>query len=240
MFNFISKKNAQLSLPDGSFINYQLIKKNKKTITLRVTSSGLVVSAPLLMTQNRINQLLDSKKKWIQSKLKILSSAPKRLLMQNGEIFKILDQTITIQLLLGKRNISLTNNECYIYFEDLTENKKIKNFFIKWLKNYALKHFIERANKICLKYNISPKDILLSNAKTRWGICNNKKEVRINWRLIQTSNFVIDYVICHELAHLSFMNHSKQFWAQVEHLYPQYKFAEKVLKEKGFQLYSID
>jgi len=70
--------------------------------------------------------------------------------------------------------------------------------------------------------------------------CNHKKEIRLNWRLIQSSPFIIDYVICHELSHLKYMNHSKQFWGLVEEIFPQYKDAQKQLKLTGLLLYQLD
>ena len=88
--------------------------------------------------------------------------------------------------------------------------------------------------------NLKVQAILLSNAKTRGGTCNSKKEIRLNWRLIQSPQYVIDYVICHELSHLKFMNHSNNFWQQVQLLFPNYKEAELYLKENGFKLYRID
>ena len=94
--------------------------------------------------------------------------------------------------------------------------------------------------EISKEHDLSPRAVFLSNAKTRWGTCNSKSEVRLNWRLIQASPSVIDYVICHELAHLKFMNHSDQFWAEVEKLCPKFKADEKFLKERGLELYSID
>ena len=50
----------------------------------------------------------------------------------------------------------------------------------------------------------------------------------------------IDYVICHEFAHLTHMNHSRNFWNLVEKINPDYKLAENFLKNKGFSLYSLD
>ena len=41
---------------------------------------------------------------------------------------------------------------------------------------------------------------------------------------------IIDYVIAHELAHLREMNHSRDFWHEVELLYPDYLSAKKILK----------
>ena len=88
--------------------------------------------------------------------------------------------------------------------------------------------------------NLIPKKVLLSSAKTKWGSCNNKKEIRLNWRLIQSTEHIVDYVICHELSHLKFMNHSQQFWSLVSEIFPDFKQTQTQLKLIGFQLYQLD
>ncbi|MDP3206923.1 MAG: M48 family metallopeptidase, partial [Methylotenera sp.] len=74
---------------------------------------------------------------------------------------------------------------------------------------------------------------------SRWGSCNSKKEVRLNWRLLQAPPHIINYVVCHELAHLKEMNHSVRFWAVVASIYPDYKMAEKELKAWSPKLHQI-
>ena len=78
-----------------------------------------------------------------------------------------------------------------------------------------------------------PKKVRLSNAKSRWGSCNAKGTVAINWRLVFFSIEIVDYVVVHELAHLVERNHSKRFWEQVKRHIPDYKGRKKWLKENG-------
>ena len=108
------------------------------------------------------------------------------------------------------------------------------------VKRDSIRLFFTKSLRISKINSIPSNLILLSNAKTRWGTCNSKTEVRINWRLIQADPYVIDYVICHEFAHLTHMNHSRNFWNLVEKISPDYKLAENFLKNKGFSLYSLD
>jgi predicted metal-dependent hydrolase len=90
-----------------------------------------------------------------------------------------------------------------------------------------------------VKLNVHPSIVYLSNAKSRWGSCNSKKEIRLNWRLIQAPPHIINYVICHELAHLKEMNHSNRFWEEVEKVLPEYRSSEKELKTLSSDLYLI-
>ncbi|NCV71165.1 MAG: M48 family peptidase, partial [Betaproteobacteria bacterium] len=70
----------------------------------------------------------------------------------------------------------------------------------------------------------------LSSARTRWGSCNAKSVIRLNWRLIHKDPMLIDYVVVHELAHLKELNHSPRFWAIVESVLPDYRERKRLLR----------
>jgi len=241
MFNFNKKKLVRLTLINNESLDYQLIKKSKKTLSLKISENGLVVSAPLFMSEKKINQLVISKIKWIKKKLELIEPQKNKIFIKNRASFDLLGKEIKITLLDGNNKIEwVDENNLKIFFKDQDDQKKLKTFFIKWLKEIALDYFSQRAYEISKLYAIPSNSILLSNAKSRWGTCNSKTEVRINWRLIQADPYVVDYVICHEFAHLTHMNHSRNFWNLVEKLCPNYKLAENYLKNKGFNLYLID
>ncbi|MFQ3368330.1 MAG: putative metal-dependent hydrolase [Methylophilaceae bacterium] len=229
----------ELKLHDGSFINYELIKKYRRTVSLKITPKGLIVNAPILMTNYKINQLLQKKSKWIQKKLLLIFNDEEPFEIHNDAKFKIFDKELLISLREGENNIFIEGNQCSFKFKNLSDHPKLKKFFLIWIKKYALDYFTQRVKELCRENNLKVKSTLISNAKTRWGTCNNRKEVRLNWRLIQAPLFVIDYVICHELSHLKFMNHSSDFWKQVQLLFPNYKEAELYLKNNRFKLYRI-
>ena len=85
------------------------------------------------------------------------------------------------------------------------------------------KHYFGHAVKsLRLKYN-----------KSNWGSCSNSGNINLSTRLLMAPQWVLDYVIVHELAHMNEMNHSKKYWTIVEKVYPEYKKAEKWLKAYG-------
>ena len=79
--------------------------------------------------------------------------------------------------------------------------------------------------------------IAIREQKTRWGSCSGKGNLNFNWRLIFAPPEVLDYVVVHELAHRKEMNHSKNFYAIVESVMPDYKKWKKWLKENGESLF---
>lgn len=83
------------------------------------------------------------------------------------------------------------------------------------------------------KIGVKPTQLTVKGYKSRWGSCYSDGRIQFNWRLMQAPSWVIDYVVVHELCHLIHPNHSKEFWALVNHHYPQTPQAKHCLKING-------
>ena len=79
-------------------------------------------------------------------------------------------------------------------------------------------------------------NIFIKSQKTRWGSCSSKGNLNFNWKLVMAPLEVIEYVVIHELCHRLEMNHSKQFWDNVQIMCPNYKTHKKWLKDNHFRL----
>lgn len=80
--------------------------------------------------------------------------------------------------------------------------------------------------------------ITIRDQKTRWGSCSGNGTLSFSFRLMMAPPRVLDYVVVHELCHLTHMNHSKDFWHMVESILPDYKEHRKWLKESGHTLHT--
>ncbi len=114
--------------------------------------------------------------------------------------------------------------------KELTPKQIIK------LKIKAYEYIIPKTKEIAEKNSLKYNNIKITEAKTRWWSCSSKKNLNFSYRLILTPKKVIDYVITHELAHLKEMNHSKNFWIEVEKMMPNYKIHKKRLKEEAMKI----
>jgi len=79
--------------------------------------------------------------------------------------------------------------------------------------------------------------ITIRDQKTRWGSCSTNGTLSFNYRLMLAPPRVLDYVVVHELCHLTHMNHSKDFWNMVASILPDYKEYRKWLKDNGHTLH---
>ena len=73
--------------------------------------------------------------------------------------------------------------------------------------------------------------ILIRNQKRRWGSCSSGGTIRFNWRLMMLAPDLVELVVVHELAHLTVMNHSREFWSLVATHIPDLKERRKRLRE---------
>lgn len=78
--------------------------------------------------------------------------------------------------------------------------------------------------------------VTIRDQKTRWGSCSSRGTLSFNYRLIFAPPEVLDYVVVHELCHLTHMNHSKEFWNKVGSVMPDYNAHRKWLKAHGGEL----
>lgn len=101
------------------------------------------------------------------------------------------------------------------------ENLYTKDEFIKIVES-TTKELIELTN-------LKPNNIRIRDISYTWGSCSTNKNITISLKLIKYSKEAIKYVILHELCHLKYMNHSKNFWNLVEKYMPDYKEIKKSL-----------
>lgn len=78
--------------------------------------------------------------------------------------------------------------------------------------------------------------VTIRDQKSRWGSCSSRGTLSFNYRLIFAPPVILDYVVVHELCHLTHMNHSRDFWDMVASVMPEYKLHRTWLKEHGHEL----
>lgn len=138
-----------------------------------------------------------------------------------------------------ERAVKLAPNELLYLGEPLAvgfdaTNKRLSE---KWYRERAKEYVFTRVADLAHQFGYTYNRLFIRGSKTRWGSCSSKKNLSFNWRLMKTPPQVIDYLILHELAHTVVFNHSKRFWQQVETTCPEYKAAEKWLKDNGSALH---
>lgn len=107
-----------------------------------------------------------------------------------------------------------------------------------FLKTLARDRLADASTRHAAKLGRSFGKITLRDTRSRWGSCTSEGNLMYSWRLILAPGEVLDYVAAHEVAHLSEMNHSAAFWAEVARLLPGYEAPRKWLRQHGSNLHT--
>ncbi len=133
----------------------------------------------------------------------------------------------TVKLSRGKLNVTLASS-------DLKAQDKaalIKNLVDHWYQDKAQAIFDERLSAVLPKATwVTDKPAFrLLAMKKQWGSCSTKSNLILNPHLIKAPKECIDYVILHELCHISEHNHSEHFWRLLTQVMPNWRVVKAKL-----------
>lgn len=191
-----------------------IYRKKIKNLYVRVKDGTIKVSANTYTSDRYIKDLLERERPNIEKMLE------KEKLKPTDRIFYLGDE------------YKYKYNEKIVLDDGCYEGPNI-DIINEHLEKNSKNLFVERLESLKKMFNDLP-DFKLKTRKmkTRWGVCNKKSmTITLNTELIHKDISLIDYVIIHELCHFKHMDHSKQFWLEVEKYYPYYKLARERLKQ---------
>ena len=217
-----------------------IFSKKRKTISIQVYPNEIKVRSSYWLTKYEIKNFLFKNELWIKKKVN----------EQRLKVKTKLDLINNQKILLGGRQFILKVTPDIIskpkiendYLFLSNHNEILKSFGILRkqiqliIKEYTYNLLLEKTQKFSLIMSVNPISIKIKDYKSRWGSCSYKGEISYNWKIIFAPVEVIEYLIIHELSHLIFFNHSRQFWLKVEEFQPNFKDHRRWLKNNSYKL----
>ena len=212
-----------------------LTRVSGKSIRLQITDDGkLSVRAPHLVPRFVINRFVQSRKDWItRSKKSVMlrARAVKTSYRQGSEI-RIAGKPYVLHITEGNR-IVVAGSRIFFPRKFLSD---VRFHLKQWGRVFAKKLFTARLDIYSVKMGVTYKKISIRDMSSRWGSCSSTGAISFSYKLIFAELSIIDYIVVHELAHLLYQDHKKNFWNQVEKFYPHYKAARIWLRREGHVL----
>lgn len=212
-------------------IPYTLYRSNRKTIGLYVRNGKLEVRGPLAISKGEIDRFVASKESWVKetlAKSREQTALREAFGLNYGDKVHYRGGLYPIKMKDGNR---VGFDDKAFYMPPQLSPEQVKAACVQIYRMLAKRDLTGKILAFAKQMNIMPAAVKINGAKTRWGSCSAKKSINFSWRLIMADDEVIDYVVVHELAHLTEMNHSTRFWAIVESILPDYKERQKKLNE---------
>lgn len=216
---------------------YCLITQDRKTISLTVFPDlQITVKAPHNTGDEKVEEFFKRKWTWIEKQLSFfrqfqLTKTKKQYV--SGESFLYLGRQYKLIVKKAKENrVSLQQGRLYLYTTyKVRDSKNNKKIIEQWYKDRAKGIFDERYNEMIKKFDYKemPK-IQIRKMNKRWGSYTSNNKIFLNPLLIYTSKKCIDYVITHELCHVEYKNHNKNFYKLLDKKYPNWEKVKEALE----------
>lgn len=210
-------------------------KKNIKNIILKVKNTQeVLLSVPKNTSDKFIKEFLKEKNQWIIKSLKKFSDLPLNLVdksYKNGDNIEYLGKKYILQIFSESKNlVEIDNNNFNVYFKGEYSHEKIQLILDKWYKKQAEILFKKYLN-IYSQLIEEPFSIFkIRKMKTKWGSCRpTTRVITLNLELIKKPILAIEYVIFHEMAHLKYPHHKKEFWDFISIYMNDWKYRKELL-----------
>lgn len=230
---FCAKNEQNESIQFGSTtINFKILYGQRKNLRLSVNpDQKIVVDAPEEKELAEIIKFIKKRASWIIKQKDYFErfqpvQPPRKYL--NGETHQYLGKQYRLKIISSKpESVKLKGGYFYVFTDTPQDTGKIKELLDFWYHEHAKKLFKDRL-KSCyeiIKYKgiPFPKELVIKKMQKRWGSCLPSERIILNIELIKTPVSCIDCVIIHELCHLKYPNHNKDFYKLLEIIVPDWK-----------------
>ena len=215
--------------------------RTSKRVRLRIDEKGVLLTAPLSVPDKALCDFFIEHRDWIEKQLMLMDEkmsvfsirrdGEQRLFLVEGTWVHIEEEDravdwVQIQYESGKVLV--------VYPEFLRNRGLLQERLQQWIKEQTILKAETYIKQNRDRIQILPKKIRISTAKSKWGSCTSKGVISLHYRLFQLPPLALEYVLCHELAHLVHMNHSSHFWKEVCRLMPNYEEGNEKLLQRDF------
>jgi predicted metal-dependent hydrolase len=205
--------------------------RRAKRIILRIDPVGTItLVVPRRTSRDEAVAFARSKAEWLNDRLAAL---PAPVPFAEGAELPLLGRPHRIRHAPGTHGVRLGRGEIVGAGEEAHLPRRVADF----LRREARRECAERARRFARRLGLNVARVSIRDPKSRWGSCSHKGHLSFSWRLILAPEWVLDYVIAHEVAHLVEMNHGPRFWRLVEKLYPDSVRPREWLRRHGTRLH---
>lgn len=212
--------------------------KRNKTITVNIERDGTINAvAPFDCSEETIQEELLKREylisKRIAKRKAILKEYVNRTFVE-GQSFLYMGESYNLTISDETKTPLEIIDDKFLLSEKYLP--KAKEVFVKFYKKQGLPYIKERVEYYSKLVGREPVSVRIMDLRSHWASCTPHKSVNFHWKCVMAKPMIIDYLIVHELTHLKYPQHNRQFWDAVFSVMPNYKECEDWLHEYGVTL----
>lgn len=228
-------------------ISVEIVKKNIKNIHLSVLPpDGKVrISAPMAMSDDAIIMFVRTKLGWIRKQQAKFEAQPRQSEREyvSGETLYVWGRQYFLQVEYGYKGnaLVLDGNKAILTVRKESTAKQREAFVNEWYRGLLkaeVEKYLPKWEKITGLYCSSWQSKYMT---TRWGTCNTgTRKIWLNLQLAKKPVECLEYVILHELAHLTVKNHGADFVAILDQYMPYWRELKKQLNDSKLDYLHVE
>jgi len=211
-----------------ALLGVQLIRSKRRTLSLEIREDLEVqIRAPRWAAESDIARFIESRRDWIDKARLEIKRRAEILRGSGGLYWKGQRYPLFSEEGLRER-FCFSGDRFLIHPLWFNEAEKVAE---AWFRKQAGEILHSRLRELSSSSGRTYGRFRLGSARTRWGSCSQSGVITLHWRLVWVPDWVRDYVILHELCHLSHFDHSRAFWQTLAGLFPDFSQACAWLKD---------
>ncbi len=222
-----------------SGIDLTIIYSRRRSIGLSVRQdASVIIRVPLRTPIKTVERIVNEKAGWIikhRDNYRTNMALRPGLLYCSGETHMLRGNRLTMNIKQSdKPGISFGENTIDIGTRDPHDRDAVKKILYKGYGEHARRIFPLIMARVISEHpdqRFSPASLVTRTMKRRWGSCSSKGVITLNTELIKLPDKYIEYVITHELCHLTHPNHGQQYYELLSELYPDWKVVRKEMRK---------
>ena len=237
-----SSTRRRIALRERSVEYDVVVSKAACRTRIRVGPRGVEVIKPMAVGDDEVSSLLHRNETWVLAQLDRVSNL--RGLWRQGQnqygelMFRGKPTLVRVELVETKTRgnvVSLYDGEIIVRRGAKTQTPAARGLE-NWLRKQARAAIDFHVAIMTSRIGQQPGSVYVMGQRTKWGNCSARRNLSFNWRLILAPDYVLRYMITHEVAHLVVPDHSAKFWLMVQSLCPETERAKQWLSRYHAQL----
>ncbi|MGB1739693.1 MAG: M48 family metallopeptidase [Pseudomonadales bacterium] len=204
-----------------------VVRGRRKTLALVVNNEGdIECRVPKRCPWRDIEHFVFSNLEWIRRTHHAVAAQARRVrpYFESGAVHYFLGQPYQLQIVPARRTRVKLFNETLELSSKNKEPHQFERSISQWYRDQAERIFAYRLDRLIAQHQIqAPLELKVRKMRAKWGSCSQSGLITLNLWLITQDIRAIDYVILHELCHLSYFNHTSDFYAHLSALMPDWK-----------------
>lgn len=211
----------------------------RKTLVLHVSEHGAEVRAPMRTSQRLIDAFVQDRAQWLQETLakqkREQNARPDYLASKQ---IPFLGSELPWRWEAARQSYWLRTSTDLILRSPNDDRAEHADLLKDFLKEQAERLLPSRTRLKAEQLGLPTKlkRVRFRFTKTQWGHCTAKGVIQYNPMILMAPDWVVDYLISHEVSHLRHLDHSPAFWQTVASLTPQMSEARSWLRTEGRRL----